>query len=118
MNAEVFIWDYPKTKAIDFLCFQNIIMTVDDGEVSLTTTTMSSEEIDPEYADYLRTYCFNISETGAPPKPHTVLWLEGVTLTITGIIGIIGNTITALVLNRISLNNVFNQVRSYTLIKY
>ncbi len=64
-----------------------------------------------EHEAYLRTYCFNISETGAPPTPATVFWLEGVTLTTTGIIGIIGNTVTAMVLNRISLNNVFNQVR-------
>ena len=41
----------------------------------------------------------------------TVFWLEGVMLTATSIIGIIGNSITIAVLNRISLNNVFNQVR-------
>jgi hypothetical protein len=64
----------------------------------------------PQLTEELLQYCFNISKRGAPPTPPTVFWLEGVALTSTGIIGIIGNTVTVLVLNRISLSNVFNQV--------
>ena len=39
------------------------------------------------------------------------LVFKGVTLSLTAILGIIGNMLTCVVLRRISLDNVFNQVR-------
>ena len=41
----------------------------------------------------------------------TVFLFEGVTLSLTAMMGIIGNVLTCVVLHRISLDNVFNQVR-------
>ena len=65
--------------------------------------------------DDIPIYCYNFSTInstdGSKRGEEIVFWLEGVGLTFTSIIGIIGNSITVAVLNRISLNNVFNQVR-------
>ena len=38
-------------------------------------------------------------------------WVEGVLLGLTGVAGIVGNVLTSVVLRRIGLRNVFNQVR-------
>ena len=76
----------------------------------ISNQSMTTEEIDD---GIISTYCFNASTLNNTRtlEKETVFWLEGVILTATSIIGIIGNSITIAVLNRISLNNVFNQVR-------
>ena len=79
---------------------------------------MSNQSISEDTKDdwIVSTYCFNASaiNTSDTVKAETVFWLEGVCLTSTSIVGIIGNSITIAVLNRISLDNVFNQVRQMT----
>ena len=78
----------------------------------ISNQSMTTEENYPD--DIISTYCFNASTLNNTRtlEKETVFWLEGVMLTATSIIGIIGNSITIAVLNRISLNNVFNQVRT------
>ena len=79
---------------------------------------MSNQSISEDTKDdwIVSTYCFNASaiNTSDTVKAETVFWLEGVCLTSTSIVGIIGNSITIAVLNRISLDNVFNQVSQMT----
>ncbi len=45
-----------------------------------------------------------------------VFWVEGVGLALCGSAGIVGNVLTCVVLAKISLNNVFNQVRNENVI--
>lgn len=58
------------------------------------------------------THCFNVS-SGNPDgelAQSILFWVEGILLGITGSFGIVGNILTCVVLFRISLNNVFNQL--------
>ncbi|XP_040573069.1 FMRFamide receptor [Lepeophtheirus salmonis] len=66
----------------------------------------SSLPISPE----LLKYCYNSSITKMESKVNIVFWVEGVILGIVAVLGIIGNILTIIVLARISLNNVFNQL--------
>ena len=56
-------------------------------------------------------FCFNTS-TKSPSliEFNHVFWVEGIGLSLISLIGIVGNLTTVIVLHRISLNNVFNQV--------
>lgn len=76
---------------------------MDLNETTLTPTEM--EEVIDEY-------CYNVSNPNSSDinSEAPVFWLEGVALTLTALIGILGNSVTVVVLNRISLSNVFNQV--------
>ena len=57
-------------------------------------------------------FCYNASSTNVSrSEVSPVFWVEGIGLSVTSLVGIIGNIVTIIVLNRISLNNVFNQVR-------
>ena len=60
-------------------------------------------------------YCFNASSKEQAPSFHKdiVFYVEGLTLTATALIGIFGNIVTCLVLNKLGRlkSNVFNQVR-------
>lgn len=60
-------------------------------------------------------FCFNITknQNSTQSDEATMFWVEGIGLSITSLIGILGNSMTVVVLNRISLNNVFNQVRIF-----
>ena len=60
-------------------------------------------------------FCFNITKNknSTQSDEATMFWVEGIGLSITSLIGILGNSMTVVVLNRISLNNVFNQVRIF-----
>ena len=60
-------------------------------------------------------FCFNASSVKgngsfSPPSDSAIFWVEGLGLTLTGLVGIFGNSMTVAVLHRISLNNVFNQL--------
>ena len=55
-------------------------------------------------------FCYNASNSNDSLSEGPVFWVEGIGLSVTSLIGILGNTVTIIVLNRISLNNVFNQV--------
>ena len=61
------------------------------------------------YPDDIWEYCLNSSDT-TTQNDGPVFWVEGVGLSLTSLIGITGNSVTVAVLNRISLDNVFNQV--------
>jgi len=87
---------------------------VPDLDIEKIMDLMSNQSISEDTKDdwIVSTYCFNASaiNTSDTVKAETVFWLEGVCLTSTSIVGIIGNSITIAVLNRISLDNVFNQL--------
>lgn len=69
---------------------------------------MDQEDLPEDIWDF----CFNISSSNATKNSDgAVFWLEGIGLSVTSLIGVLGNSITVAVLNRISLNNVFNQVK-------
>ena len=66
----------------------------------------------PELPEDIWDICYNASSTNASRISEApVFWVEGIGLSVTSLIGILGNIVTVIVLNRISLNNVFNQVR-------
>ncbi|XP_059088074.1 FMRFamide receptor-like isoform X2 [Tigriopus californicus] len=73
---------------------------------------MSNIVLDEEGRSMEHSFCFNASVS--PPMWMTsksiVFWVEGVSLGLTGVIGIIGNILTGVVLSKISLKNVFNQL--------
>ena len=63
-------------------------------------------------------FCFNSStanssQSNAAVAEAALFWVEGIGLSMISLIGILGNSMTVVVLNRISLNNVFNQVSSF-----
>ena len=70
------------------------------------------ETASSNFSKELLEFCYH--ESNPPPRwasAQTVhFWIEGVMLSLTGIFGIFGNILTCLVLRRISLNNVFNQL--------
>ena len=56
-------------------------------------------------------FCFNTSsKSPSLIEFNHVFWVEGIGLSLISLIGIVGNLTTVIVLHRISLNNVFNQV--------
>lgn len=56
-------------------------------------------------------FCFNASASTSWSSSKTlVFWVEGVALSIMGVVGIVGNILTCVVLSKISLKNVFNQL--------
>ena len=74
-----------------------------DGNDTITPTQELPEDI--------WDFCYNRSNTNVSTSEGPVFWVEGIGISVTSIIGILGNTVTIIVLNRISLNNVFNQVK-------
>lgn len=66
----------------------------------------------PQLPEDIWEFCYNASSTNVSrSEVSPVFWVEGIGLSVTSLVGIIGNIVTIIVLNRISLNNVFNQVR-------
>jgi len=58
-------------------------------------------------------YCFNSSSSSSAEWASLrtiIFWTEGVGLGLCGAFGVVGNVLTCVVLARISLNNVFNQL--------
>ncbi len=55
-------------------------------------------------------FCFNTSTKSPKNEFNHMFWVEGIGLSLISLIGIVGNLTTVIVLHRISLNNVFNQV--------
>ena len=103
---------YLRSKYLQFNSIHYLYSLYSFQMALISNQSMTTEENDPD--DIISTYCFNASTLNNTRtlEKETVFWLEGVMLTATSIIGIIGNSITIAVLNRISLNNVFNQVRT------
>ena len=110
--AYVTIHMYLRSKYLQFNSIHYLYSLYSFQMALISNQSMTTEENDPD--DIISTYCFNASTLNNTRtlEKETVFWLEGVMLTATSIIGIIGNSITIAVLNRISLNNVFNQVRT------
>ena len=78
-----------------------------DGNDTITPT-IEYQELPDDIWDF----CYNASNTNVSTiSEGPVFWVEGIGISVTSIIGILGNAVTIIVLNRISLNNVFNQVR-------
>lgn len=78
-----------------------------------TTSGNDSSIMDDDYNNKSLDFCYNASIERAPfwqEKQHIVFWIEGVSLFICGNIGIVGNILTVIVLSKISLKNVFNQL--------
>ena len=59
--------------------------------------------------DNLMEYCYNSSVEKVIPA-NVIFWIEGIGLGFVSIFGICGNILTVVVLKKISLNNVFNQL--------
>ena len=62
-------------------------------------------------------FCSNSSTTYVGQTANTIFWVEGIFLSITSLIGILGNILTIIILNKIRLDNVFNQVCPWSHLK-